>query len=175
MTGPSGISGAEPGAKGRQAPHCTSLHLSSATLLPNVHLQLPEVVSVTEKERGTWSPESRGDGAGCHFKWAGREDLTGKRSFKQRAEWSDRLKHTDSWQGELLGGLSTRPRRGPPARAGAPLLAKQRRDDRPVGGHRWGRGLPRLESHCLQGGHPAPLYLRPPVLPFSTCTLKSKQ
>ena len=46
----------------------------------------PGGVSVTEKEGGTWSPESRGDRAGCHFKWAGREDLTGKSSFEQRAE-----------------------------------------------------------------------------------------
>lgn len=37
------------------------------------------------------------------FKWAVREDLTGKSISEQRAERSFRLSHTGSWEGRLCG------------------------------------------------------------------------
>ena len=100
---------------------------------------------------------------GVILREAVREDLTGRRTFEQRSERSDRLSHTGSWEGKLLGGISTRPRfGGSNQRCRASAAATERPGDRCVGGTTAAGAL--LRPHCLQSSHPAALYPRPLVL-----------
>ena len=172
VTGPSHISGAESGLKGRQAPLCISLHLSSTTLLPNVHPQLPEVVVLQGRREGHAVLGEEEMELGVILSEAVREDLTGKRTFEQRSERSDRLSHTGSWEDKLLGGISTGPTWGGSNQRRSASAATERRGDRCVGGTAAAGAL--LKPHCLQSSHPAPLYPRPLVLSRSTSTRQSK-
>lgn len=92
---------------------------------PGCSAPAPRGGSVTEKEGETWSLGEEEMELGVILREAVREDLTGRRTFEQRSERSDRLSHTGAGRVSCWGASAHAPGSAALTSAAVPLRRRQ--------------------------------------------------